>query len=599
MKNIIITPFTKDLKRTHQVGTLRHEHNGQTVVLMGWVSVLRDHGGVRFVDLRDHTGIVQIVFSPDKSEDNHAIAHSLKAEDVIAVIGKVQLRSPETKNPKMKTGEVEVWCTNVYVLNRSYIIPFQIEDEINVNEDTRLLYRHLDLRRPVMQDNIRNRHKLTRTIRRTLDDLGFVDIETPVLTRSTPEGARDYLVPSRIYPGCFFALPQSPQLFKQLLMISGFDRYYQIVKCFRDEDLRADRQPEFTQLDMEMAFIHEEDIFEICEKMFVNLFGAMGFQVPERPFPRLTYNEAVSCYGNDRPDTRFEMKLFECTDLVGESEFQVFKSVANLGGAVIGMPIPGGGAMSRKEIDDLIAQSQQIGAKGLAYFKVTDDAKLKSNIDKFFSPFILSSIYERSLAKPGDLIIFIADKLAVARKILSALRLDIAHKCGIIDDNKNNLVWVVDFPLFDYDAALKRYVSMHHPFTSPRPEDLDKLESNTLDVKARAYDLVWNGIEVGGGSIRIHQTDVQSRIFRLLNISEREAEEKFSFLLDGLKSGAPPHGGIAFGIDRICMLFFKTLSIRDVIAFPKTQRSQCLLTHAPASVDERQLKELSLKIISP
>lgn len=573
-------------------GAVTRKDAGERITVRGWASVRRDHGGLIFVDLRDRSGILQIVFNPERSgAEVHAEGHKIRSESVIRVTGVVSPRTPETINPRIPTGEVELIADHVEILAMSRPLPFEISDETNASEEIRLKYRYLDLRRPVLQKNLMLRHKIYQATRRTLDDRGFIEIETPMLTRSTPEGARDYLVPSRVQPGHFFALPQSPQLFKQILMVSGLEKYYQIVKCFRDEDLRADRQPEFTQIDIEMSFIDESDIFEMAEAVIAAIFQESVGATIERPFPRLSYDDAMRRYGSDKPDLRYELELVEMTDLAGESEFQVFRKVAEGGGLIAGIRIPGGGNLSRKEIDALTAHAAIFGAKGMAYFHARNGV-LESNIAKFFDAGLLAKIKERFGAEDGDLLVFVADTPSVARTSLGELRKRIASDRGLVRD-EHRFLWVTDFPLFEWAEDQKRWVAIHHPFTAPR--DPASVGSDPGAAIARAYDCVLDGTEIGGGSIRIHRPDLQQQVFGLLGIGEAEAREKFGFLLDALDFGAPPHGGIAFGLDRLAMILTGSKSIRDVIAFPKTQNATCPLSHAPGTVSPAQLKELFLK----
>jgi aspartyl-tRNA synthetase len=577
---------------TRPAGSLGEVDEGARVTVRGWVATRRDHGGVVFVDLRDRSGIAQVVFESDRSgAEVHREAHRIRSEYVIRVSGTVKRRSAETVNPKMPTGAIEIVADRLEILAAARPVPFAIDDACDASEDLRLRYRYLDLRRPAMQKTLMLRHKICQATRATLDELGFVEIETPMLCRSTPEGARDYLVPSRVQPGRFFALPQSPQLYKQILMVAGMERYYQIARCFRDEDLRADRQPEFTQIDIEMSFIDEDDLFAAAESVVAAVFGTVGIEIP-RPFPRLPYAEAMARYGSDKPDLRFELELVEITDLAGESDFQVFKRIVSEKGLVAGIRIPGGGVLSRKEIDDLTAYAGRYGAKGLAYFHARNGA-LESTIAKFFTPGLLGKIRERFAAEDGDLIVFVADKPATTHAALGALRQKIAADRGLVRD-EHRLLWVVDFPLFERDEAAGRWSPLHHPFTSPRLSDIETFDRDPGSAMARAYDCVLNGSEIGGGSIRIHRPDVQSRVFNLLGIGEEEAREKFGFLLDALDYGAPPHGGIAFGLDRLVMILSGAKSIRDVIAFPKTQTASCLMTGAPGLVYGNQLEELNL-----
>ncbi|WP_324292360.1 aspartate--tRNA ligase [uncultured Desulfosarcina sp.] len=584
-----------DMRRTHHCNALSAKDMGQEVVLMGWVLRRRDHGGVIFIDLRDREGITQVVFNPEINPKVHAKAHAIRSEYVLGVRGKVEPRPDGMVNPKLPTGEIEVLVDELKILNPAKTPPFMIEDKVDVSEAIRLKNRHLDLRRPPLQHNIITRHKAGASVRKFLNANGFLDIETPVLTKSTPEGARDYLVPSRVNAGQFYALPQSPQLFKQLLMISGFDRYYQIVRCFRDEDLRADRQPEFSQIDMEMSFVGEEDLMAISEGMMANLFDEVLGRSLSLPFPRLTYAEAMDRYGLDKPDTRFGLELADVSDIVETSGFKVFSSVVKKGGIVKALNAKGCIDFSRKEIDDLTDFVAVYRAKGLAWIKVREDA-WQSPIAKFFTDEEKAKLAERIDMAPGDLVFFVADQPKVTNEALGHLRNHIGKKLGLIDEDAFNFVWITQFPMFEYDETEKRYQALHHPFTAPFEEDYDKLETEPLAVRSRAYDMVLNGFEVGGGSIRIHDMDLQQRVFAALGMQPEDYREKFGFLLDALESGAPPHGGIAFGFDRLVMLLCAESSIRDVIAFPKTQRAACLLTNAPSEASKAQLDELSLRL---
>ncbi len=587
--------------RTHYCGEVGQRLVGSTVSVAGWVHRRRDHGGVIFVDLRDRDGLLQVVFDPDAAAV-FAEAERVRNEWVLRVTGTVRPRPAGTANPNLASGQVELLAREIEVLNRSEPIPFQLDEE--VKEETRLKYRYIDLRRDVMQKRLRLRHAITRAMREYLDGHGFIDVETPMLTKATPEGARDYLVPSRTQAGRFFALPQSPQIFKQLLMMSGFDRYYQIVRCFRDEDLRADRQPEFTQLDIETSFLRRDDIMALMEGLVRKLFAdVLGQSLPE-PFPRMTYEEAMRRYASDKPDLRIPLELVDVADLVKDSEFKVFSGpAADPDGRVAALRVPGGGEkLSRKQIDDYAAFVARYGAKGLAYVKVNDASKgregLQSPILKFLSDAAVAGLIERTGAQTGDLVFFGADKAKVVNDAIGALRLKVGQDLGLAREGWAPL-WVVDFPMFEWDADAKRWGAMHHPFTSPIEDDPAALQANPGGALARAYDLVLNGSEVGGGSVRIHRNDMQSTVFELLGIGAEEAQKKFGFLLEALKFGAPPHGGIAFGLDRLAMLMTGADSIRDVIAFPKTQTATCPLTDAPTEVSEQQLRDLHIRVKLP
>ena len=584
-----------DWKRSAYCGEPRAISVGKDMILVGWVHSRRDHGGVIFVDLRDRSGICQVVFNPEVDPISHERAKQVRSEDVIAVRGRLSKRSPDTINPELGTGEVELVCKELRLLNASAVPPFPIEDEIDANENTRLKYRYLDLRRPQSLAHLLLRYRMTKLIRDYLDGLGFIDVETPVLTKSTPEGARDYLVPSRIYHGKFYALPQSPQLFKQILMIAGLDRYFQIVKCFRDEDLRADRQPEFTQLDMELSFVQPDDVMHVVEGMIALLFKELRHIELKRPFQRLTYEEAMNRFGSDKPDMRFGLEIRDFTEALRNSRFKVFAGAIQKGGVVKGIRIPKGGEMSRKDLDDMTPLAATFGAKGIAWTKITAEG-WQSPIAKFLSETEQQAIEQIAGAGNGDVILFSADKPKIVHDALGNLRLHFGEKLGLIPENEFALVWVVDFPLMEFDAGEKRYVALHHPFTSPLDEDVPLLDSDPAKARSKAYDLALNGTEIGGGSIRIHQVDLQKKILGLMGISAAEAEAKFGFLLEALSFGAPPHGGIAFGIDRLAMLLSGAKSLRDVIAFPKSQRAVCMLTEAPSEVESRQLRELGIRM---
>ena len=583
------------LKRSHYCNELTRADVGREVILMGWVMRRRDHGGVIFIDLRDRKGITQIVFNPEHNSEVHAKAHDLRSEWVLAVRGTVMARPEGMTNDKLVTGEIEVMIDELRILNTSPTPPFPVDEDTEVSENLRLKYRYLDLRRPRMAANLVMRHQATHAVRTYLDGLDFLEIETPILTRSTPEGARDYLVSSRVNPGKFYALPQSPQLFKQLLMMAGMDRYYQIVKCFRDEDLRADRQPEFTQIDMELSFVEEEEIYAIAEGMIKHLFAATIGQEITTPFKRMTYAEAMERFGTDKPDTRFGLELVSLTDIVRDCGFKVFASVVKKGGLVKSINARGCANLSRKNIDDLTEYVAQFGAKGLAWVKMKEDGEWQSPIAKFFTAEEKKNMEEALEAKPGDLLFFVADTPAIVHHALSELRLELGRMLDLIDESRFDLLWVTDFPLLEYSEEEKRYTAVHHPFTAPNEEDLDLLTSDPGKVRSRAYDMVLNGTEIGGGSLRIHQKTVQDKVFAALGISEEEARDKFNFLLQALEFGAPPHAGIAFGLDRLLMILTGSDSIRDVIAFPKTQRATCPLTEAPAPVARKQLTELHLR----
>ena len=585
----------KGLHRTHGCGTISEAEVGKEVVLCGWVERRRDHGGLIFLDLRDRSGIVQVVASPDHNVESFHKAEDVRNEYVLCVRGKITKRDEEAINPNLPTGAYEMYCEELRVLNSAKTPPFYIQDNIDVDENIRLKYRYLDLRRPEMQRNLILRHKVTKAMRDFFDSRDFLEIETPMLTKSTPEGARDYLVPSRVNAGTFYALPQSPQIFKQILMVAGYEKYFQIVRCFRDEDLRADRQPEFTQLDLEMSFVDEEDIYALLEQMVAEVFKkTLGKEIP-LPMPRITWDEAMDNYGSDKPDLRFDMAFTDVTELVKDTEFKVFRSVIDNGGIVKGIVVPGDAGIPRRELDDLVAYVNRYGAKGLAWACFNEDGSIKSQIMKFLGEDTIRNIGEKMGAKGGDLVLMIADKPATVARALGELRLEMARRMNMIDEDKLAFTWVTDFPMFEYNEDEKRYVAMHHPFTMPRHEDLDKLQSNPGSVKAIAYDMVLNGVEIGGGSLRIYQSDVQEKVFKAIGLSEEEAKSKFGFMLDAFKYGAPPHAGCAFGLDRLVMLMAKRQSIRDVIAFPKTQSASDIMSQAPSEVEPKQLKELHIK----
>ncbi len=583
-------------KRTHTCGELRVSDIGKTVTLTGWVDIRRDLGGVIFIDLRDRYGKTQVVFNPQTNAAVHELAGSLRNEFVISVSGQVEHRPDGTNNPELATGEIDVMATELQILNKAETPPFHIEDSIETNEDLRLKFRYLDLRRPVLQNNIIVRHKLYQIVHRYFDENDFVEIETPVLMKSTPEGARDYLVPSRVQHGKFYALPQSPQTYKQILMVAGFDRYVQITKCFRDEDLRADRQPEFTQIDAEMSFVDEEDVQRIAEGMIARIFKDLkGIEI-QLPLPRLTYKQAMEMYGSDKPDTRFEMKITTLNGLVEGSGFKVFADNVAKGGTVAGIAVPGAASFTRNQMDNLVDYAKSLGVGGLAYMKWTEKG-LESAIEKFLGKELMEKIAAVMGAKQGDLLLFVSDSWLKTYSTLGALRLEMAKRLKLIDEGKWNLLWITEFPMFEFSEEEQRYVAMHHPFTSPILEDIHLLDTAPEKARSRAYDMVLNGNELGGGSIRIHDSALQSKVFSLLGIDKEDAEKRFGFLLNAFKYGAPPHGGIAFGLDRIVMLLTGSKSLRDVIAFPKTASAMSLMDEAPSEVDEKQLRELHIRVV--
>ncbi|MEC2223507.1 MULTISPECIES: aspartate--tRNA ligase [Heyndrickxia] len=582
--------------RSYYCGDVTEQQIGEKVVLKGWVQRRRDLGGLIFIDLRDRAGIVQIVFNTAVSEEAFKLAEKVRNEYVLEVEGKVVARSENTVNPNLKTGKIEIQADRLAIINNAKTPPFMIENETDVAEDVRLKYRYLDLRRPVMFETMKMRHAITKSIRGFLDEEGFIDVETPVLTKSTPEGARDYLVPSRVHPGEFYALPQSPQLFKQLLMISGFDRYYQIARCFRDEDLRADRQPEFTQIDIETSFMSQEDILAMTERMIKRLMKEVKNVDIETPLPRLTYEEAMNRYGSDKPDTRFGMELVDVSEIVKNAGFKVFASAVTSGGQVKAINAKGAASKySRKDIDALGEFAARYGAKGLAWLKAENEG-LKGPVAKFFTEAEQSQIAAATNAETGDLLLFVADKKSVVADALGALRNKLGKELGLIDESKFNFLWVTDWPLLEYDEEAGRYTAAHHPFTMPFEEDIEKLETDPASVKAQAYDIVLNGYELGGGSLRIYKRDIQEKMFKALGFSKEQAQSQFGFLLDAFDYGTPPHGGIALGLDRIVMLLAGRSNLRDTIAFPKTASASCLLTDAPGAVSEAQLDELQLKL---
>ncbi|HKP86210.1 MAG TPA: aspartate--tRNA ligase [Blastocatellia bacterium] len=582
------------LKRTHYCGELRPEHAGEMVRLMGWVHRRRDFGPLTFIDLRDREGIVQVVFDEEKNAEAHARAKELRNEYVVAIGGKVVMRDKDKVNQNIKSGRIEVKARELYILNEAKTPPFEI-DASRASEEVRLKYRYLDLRREKMQYNIRLRHRAAIAIRKYMDEHGFYEIETPLLIKTTPEGARDYIVPSRLFPGRFYALPQSPQIFKQLLMVAGFDKYFQIAHCFRDEDLRADRQPEFTQIDIEMSYVRPEDIFKTIEPMFTELARLIEVKV-ELPFPRITYAEAMRRYGTDKPDTRFELELIDLSDALRGAEFAPYKNALEAGGQVKAINVRGGAKYSRKNLDDLTETAKRYGASGMAWVKTAEAGEITSSLSKALGDDKVTELARGANSAPGDAMLIIGGKPSVVAASLSALRLEVAERENLIDQNKFNFLWVVDFPMFEYHEEDDRFYPMHHPFTSPRDEDLHMLDSNPGAVRAKAYDLVLNGVELGSGSIRIHSRELQRRIFQTLGYTEEEARTKFGFLLDALEYGTPPHGGIAFGFDRIVMLLGREKSIREVIAFPKTASAADLMNDSPSAVSEDQLRELHIKI---
>ncbi|MDE6312690.1 MAG: aspartate--tRNA ligase [Lachnospiraceae bacterium] len=588
----------KGLKRTHRCAEVTKNEIGSSVTLMGWVQKHRNKGAIIFVDLRDRSGIMQIIFEEsDVKAEGFAKAEKLRSEFVIAVTGRVEARSGAV-NKNLATGEIEIRATEIRILSEAQTPPFPVEENSKTKEEMRLKYRYLDLRRPDLQRNLILRSRVATTVRNFLAEEGFLEIETPMLIKSTPEGARDYLVPSRVHPGNFYALPQSPQLFKQLLMCSGYDRYFQIARCFRDEDLRADRQPEFTQIDMELSFVDIDDVIEVNERLLKRIFKeAIDVDIP-LPIQRITWQEAMDRFGSDKPDTRFGMELQDISDLVKDCGFGVFTGALENGGSVRGINAQGHGTMPRKKIDALVKLAKEHGAKGLAYLSIHEDGSYKYTFEKFMTPEELAPVVERMNGKPGDLLLFAADKNPIVWDVLGNVRLEIAKNAGLLDKNQYNFLWVTEFPLLEWSEEQNRYVAMHHPFTMPMEEDLDKLNTAPGEVRAKAYDIVLNGTEIGGGSVRIFQNDIQSKMFEILGFSPEEAEERFGFLLNAFQYGVPPHAGLAYGFDRLVMLMAKADSIREVIAFPKLKDASCLMTNAPALVDEKQLEELEIAILT-
>jgi len=587
------------LKRSHGCGELSLADAGKDIVLMGWVDTRRDLGGVVFIELRDRSGVIQVVFSPEHNPEVHQLSAKLRSEYVIAVKGKLSPRPDDSINKNLTSGNIEVYASHLEILNSAKTPPFEIADDINVDESLRLKYRYLDLRRPKMQQNLRLRHKVTKFMRDYLDRNDFYEIETPILTKSTPEGARDYLVPSRVQPGNFYALPQSPQIFKQILMLAGYEKYFQIARCFRDEDLRGDRQPEFTQLDVEMSFVNQEDVLNMLEGLVVEMIKEVkGIDIPS-PIKRLTYHQAMNLYGSDKPDTRFGLELTDLTELMAECGFNAFADLAKQGGSVKALKLPKMSDMARNELDNLRAKAVKFGAKGLTWFIFNEDGSLKSPVAKFFTEEEVNKIKETAAAENGDVLLVVADKFKVVCDVLGRFRLDFGKKLNLIDETKYDLMWVVDFPVFEWNDQENRWDAMHHPFTSIKAEDIGFLDTDPGRCRANAYDLVLNGNELGSGSIRIHNRDMQERIFRTYNLTEEQIKNKFGFMLDAFEYGCPPHGGIALGLDRLVMILAGEANIREIIPFPKTNTATCLMTEAPGNVDNNQLKELHIKTVEP
>ncbi len=578
-------------------GEITENQVNSVVEIAGWAATIRDLGGIIFVEVRDRTGVFQIVADPKVNPEAHKVFGDLRSEFVIQAKGKVTLRPDDTINERLATGKVEMYPDEIKILSSAQTLPFILEDE-NVSEDIRLKYRYLDIRNSKLMNNLKLRHKITSTIRNYLDGEGFIDVETPVLINTTPEGARDYLVPSRVHDGKFFALPQSPQIFKQLLMVGGIEKYYQIAKCFRDEDLRADRQPEFTQVDMEMSFAGQDDVIALTEGLLVKAFEAAGVEI-KPPFKRITYKEAMEKYGSDKPDTRFGLELFDVSDIMEVSTFEAFKSVVAAGGTVRAIKIPGIANYSRKDMDDVRNLAISFGAKGLAWVTYLETGEVKSPVFKFLTEEQIEEIKNRADAQKGDIVFFVADSKKVVFDVLGRFRLYFGEKLGLIDHSQHDLLWVVDFPLFDWSEEDERFVSVHHPFTMPNPEDLDKLESDKGNVRSIAYDIIYNGNELGGGSIRIHDSNLQETVFKALGLTEEDIKNKFEFMVNAFKYGTPPHGGLAIGLDRLVALLTRSTSIRDVIAFPKNSQAKCLMTNAPANINEEQLRELHIRLRNP
>lgn len=580
--------------KSHWCGELREQDIDKEIKLSGWVSAVRDLGGIIFIEIRDRSGIFQTVADPSVNPDVHKVFEKLRSEDVVTIKGQVTRRPEDTYNENLPTGAVEVYPTKVEVLSKAKVLPFLLEDE--VSEDIRMKYRYLDIRREQTMNNLKLRHNISKAIRDSLNDDDFMEVETPIMIKTTPEGARDYLVPSRVHGNKFYALPQSPQIFKQLLMVGGIERYYQIARCFRDEDLRADRQPEFTQVDMEMSFVDQDDVIKITENLLVKSFAQAGVEI-SAPFERITHFEAMARFGSDKPDTRFDLELFDVSDVMADSEFTAFADVVKGGGTVQALKVPGIAGYSRKDMDDIRNLAINWGAKGLAWITYLEDGSVKSPVLKFLKENEIEEIQKRAGAQKGDIVFFCADKHKLAYDVMGRLRLHFGEKLELIDESKHNLLWVMDFPMFEYDEDSKRYVSVHHPFTQPKPEDMDKLVSDKANCKALAYDIVYNGNEIGGGSVRIHSSEMQQQVFQALGLSDEEIQEKFGFMIDAFKYGTPPHAGLALGLDRVVALLAKCDSIREVIAFPKNSQAKCLMTDAPADASEEQLLELRLRMI--